>query len=171
MNNKTKVLCHQVFRNAKRISIQCTKPFMRIVEAAEGFGGVDILDEGAGWYTMIPRSELNNGDIATDVDKMLFLAYASVDLERIILALEALDTHVVCTVVPAIDGANKHKPKPQPKYGVQAADLGQRPTVPGRTAFRVIINSPLSSAMRMAQPADRPALVRLASRFGKRVGC
>ena len=154
-NDKSKVLCHQVFRNAKRISVQCTKPFYQILKAADGFGGVDFQEEGAGWYTLSPRSELLTGEIASDLDRALFLAQAALDLGAVIEALEALDTRVVTTVMPAIDLSAKYKLSPDTN----------------RRAFRVVlaVSSPLSSAMRLEKMADTRSTMRLVAKWAKPV--
>ena len=91
MTKKSSVVCHDAIYGQNRISLRCTKAFIQRFKNTPGLGGVEVLEVGSGWYSVVPRTELLNGDSASGVDKLLFLEEARLDLEVLLEQLEIED--------------------------------------------------------------------------------
>lgn len=156
--NNTKILCHQVFYTARHISIQATKQFMVHMKNCPGMGGVDLTDEGGGWYSLSPRSELCNGEISSVTDRALFLEFARLDLEEFLREMQAMDmSPPKVTVVP--DEPNNHVNADEHKVYLRRS----HGTVSEK--YTMTVSVPVSSAMKLEQWATEDQVRALARRY------
>ena len=156
----TKLVCHQVFYTAKHISIQATKPFIAQLRNADGFGGVDLTDDGGGWYTFHPRSEMRNGEISSEVERSIFLEFARDDLEALIDHLERQAMRAPAVTVVDAEGYATTVNK-------LVAKKVAKPRAPSGTIrhFQLSVNAPLSTAMHLEQLATDEQIEGLAKRY------
>lgn len=158
--SNSKILCHQVFYTARHISIQCTKQFMLHLKTCPGLGGVDLIDDGGGWYTMYPRTELLTGKSSSTVDRALFLEFARDDLEAFITKMEAREmTAPRVTVVPS----ETKNPGSLVNSGGKVFYLRGRSTA--NTKYTMTVAAPVSSAMKLEQWATEKDVGKLARHF------
>lgn len=164
----SKVIYHQVFVNARKISIQATKQFILLMQNSEGFGGVDLTDEGGGWYSLTPRSELLDGQISSEIDRAVFVASAYLDFELFLNSLTNYEAQGYPVVVSK---------STQPLAPISIAGYPVVPTRPAnfkvsggknnltKEVFILQVSAPLSSAMRFEQLASEKKLADLKKRF------
>lgn len=167
----SRILCHQIFLSQKRISIQATRQFIGVLRNSDGFGGVELTDDGGGWYSLIPRSELGDGTISDALDRQLFLAFAWEDLLKLTDRLAELDGQAPrVTVVPStVDAAAAPAAEgPHPVKNNNHGNRGNHGNHGYVTRFALKVSAPLSTAMpNFARDAEPEHLRKLILRYNK----